>query len=472
MARARWRWLAAPLALSAALVPLNGTASVAVPANVYTQNICVAIWSQPSESSAMLANVADGSELRVTGLSRDGQWYGVELLDEIPAWVPISAVAPAPPATELNSWDGCPFPGTPPGYGNPVSSASGTSALRGAGTIVQPTLLRSSPGKTARVVATLAPGQRATVSAWSGDSDGDVWYLAHAGGTLGWLWAYALRFDAPDPGTHEVNGKPIWAPVAGKGMWVVNYMPRHFDAHALITAAKKAGITHIYLEVATSRDGFYGQHNLDILLPLAHAAGIAVLAWVYPWLGEGVSTVAEDLLLAQQVVSFRTPNGDRPDGIAADIEEDTAPPDVYTYGQVLRQMVGPDTLLVVTTYNPYARMSYPFPEVAANFNVIAPQDYWHDNTYDTFTAASPRALLTLTVATIRAELGGRDFPIEELGMMYDIVPPGNPDGNNPSGAEIAGDLQAAKDFGCIGVSYYRWDTASPDELAAFDSFTW
>jgi hypothetical protein len=471
--RQRWPGIVLAVAIGAAMLA-PAQVQAATPRVVYTLNVCVALWSAPSLDSTMLANVQSGTALRVTGTNSDGSWYSVKLLDEVTTWVPISAVSPDPPQYPAGTDDSCPFPGTLPDSGVTVDSASGTYALQGAGTITLPTMLRSSPGLGARAVADLAPGQRAEVTAWAGDSQGNVWYLAHAGGVLGWLWPYALRFDGPDPATHTVGGQPIWSPVAGKGMWMVNYDLRHMDAASVVQAAKAAGMTHIYLEVATSRDGFYGQRNLNLLLPLAHAAHIAVIAWVYPWLGEGVSTVAEDLLLTRSVLGYRTPSGDHADGLAADIEEITTPPVVYTYGQVVRQMAGPDMLLVATTYNPIARPDYPYPEIAASFNVMAPQDYWHNNTQETFTAQSPRSLLTVSVTAIRAELGGVDYPIEELGQMYDMfnVYDFTPRGNEPSGAEITGDMQAAKDLGCIGVSYFEWAAASPDELDAFATFTW
>jgi len=409
-----------------------------------------------------------GTGLRVTGKNSDGSWYQVAFLGSVTAWVPVSDVGTSPPSDAESSGD-CPFPGVPDTVADPITSAPGPYDMQAAGTTTQPTALRSAPSPTARVTAQVMPGQRAFVTQWGGDGNGDIWYLTHVQEQVGWLWAYALRFDGPDPATHEVNGKPLWSLAAGKGMWFVNYFPRHTDMGTLIAAAKAAGITHLYPEVAISTDGFYGKATLDRLLPAAHKAGITVIAWVYPYL----HNVAADLALTKAVVDYRTPSGDKVDGISADIEERTAAPAVYAYGQVLRQMVGPDTILVVTPYNPQARPNYPYPEVAASFNVIAPQDYWHNNEHTAFTGNSPRSLLLLTITAIRAELGGKFFPIEELGQTYDMFSNDfTPNGTEPSGDEIHADMQTAKEFGCIGVSYFEWQTASPDELDAFDSFKW
>ena len=114
-----------------------------------------------------------------------------------------------------------------------------------------------------------------------------------------------------------------------------------------------------------------------------------------------------------------------------------------------------------------------FEQVRRNRGVAhAADEHALDNGTDHFDATSPRALLTLSITTIRAELGGKNFPIEENGQMFDIVTNSQPGGNEPSAAEITGDMQAAKDLGCIGISFFDWRTASPDELSAFQQFTW
>lgn len=468
----RWRWLRVSIAVLIAviliLVSVTHAKADTVPTIVYTQNTCTLIRSQPNITAPPISDLMGGTGLRVTGQSGDGLWYQVAFLGNVTAWVIVSNVRGTPPAN-ANVDGACTFPNAPDSPSDPITSAPGPFALSEAGTVTQPTALRSSPAMTARVVASIVPGVRAFVSQYAGDANGDIWYLAHVQGQIGWLWAYTLRFDGPDPATYAVNGKPVWSKAAGKGMWFTNYFPRHTDIDALISSAKAAGITHLYPEVAISTFGFYGRATLDRLVPAAHAAGISIIAAVYPYL----KNVAADLAMTRAVVDYRTANGDKVDGISADIEERTDPPPVYAYGQVLRQMVGPETILVVTPYNPRARVSYPFPEIAASFNVISPQDYWHNDRNTTYTPNDARALLLYSIATIRAELGGKVVPIEELGQSFDMLTgDGTPGGAEPSGAEIAADMQAAKEFGCIGVSYFEWQTASPDELDVFNAFHW
>jgi hypothetical protein len=459
------------LALCALVLALPGRAALAqaqtLPAVVYTQFDCVGLFSRPDASSTLLASAIPGTGLRVTGLSGDGQWYHALFLGAMPVWVLAQDVATSY-QTNLPQDNSCPFGPLATIAAQPVGAVTGPFALTAAGTLTQATALRSAPGSSARVVADLVPGQRAYITAWAPDANGDVWYLAHAGGTLGWLWAYTVLCDGPDPATVMVHGAPIWATVAGKGLWFTDYLPHHTDIPSLIAATKALGARYLYVRVAETSYGFYDGAALAKLLPVAHRAGIAVVAWVFPYL----RNVASDLIMSQAVANFRAPTGDRVDGIVADVETRTDAPVVFAYGQVLRQMVGPDFLLVLSSFNPRGRPSYPFAEGAASFNVISPQDYWHASQDATYGPDDARALLMLSITGIRAELGNEQTPLEETGQMYDMFTYGEPGGNQPSAAEVTGDMQAAKDLGCIGVSFFDLRTASPDELAAFKAFSW
>src|SRR5207245_676261 len=122
-----------------------------------------------------------------------------------------------------------------------------------------------------------------------------------------------------------------------------------------------------------SKYGFYARNSLDRLIPAAHAQGIKVLAWVYP----SLDNVSDDVRLSTMVATYRTPTGERPDGLVCDLEENATSGNVYAYGQVLRGILGPDTLLVAAVFHPFTRAGYPYGAVAASWNVLAPMDYWH-----------------------------------------------------------------------------------------------
>ncbi len=232
-------------------------ASADAPAIVWTQYVCTILYAQPSYESAQVSGVIQGTGMHVVSTSANGQWYQVLFLDEVKSWVPATDVAATQPANHYEDPASCLLPGLQLRNNNPILTQPGPTPLQATGTITQLTALMASPDKNARVVTQLAPGMRASVEEWAGDANGDIWYLAHAGGTLGWIWAYAVLFDDPDPATAAVNGTPVWSAASGKGMWLkYNFVPVT-DVNALVQAAKAAGITHLYLQVAESSKGFF-----------------------------------------------------------------------------------------------------------------------------------------------------------------------------------------------------------------------
>jgi uncharacterized lipoprotein YddW (UPF0748 family) len=278
--------------------------------------------------------------------------------------------------------------------------------------------------------------------------------------------------DLPNPATRVVDGRPIWARMAGKGMYGTNYLVHHSDVNALVEAAKKAGITHIYAEVAITQFGFYGQDSLNRLLPVAHKAGIAVIAWIYT----SLNNVGDDARMTELVSNYRTPTGDRADGMLMDIEEVTDSASVYTYGQLARAILGPDVLFVASVFHPFARPGYPYAAIAASFNVIAPMNYWHSRKNRQYSDDAVQRFVSVSIQTIRAAMsiaGGTPLPVEETGQTYDMYSAASTGGlDAPTAAEVTTDLRTARDLGCVGVSLYEWQTATQDEWSAISAYTW
>ncbi len=261
-------------------------------------------------------------------------------------------------------------------------------------------------------------------------------------------------------------------------MWFTNYLPHHSDVAAMMRAAKADGITHVYAEVAISGNGFYANNTLDRLLPAAHAQGIKVLAWVYPTLAD----VGDDIRVSAQVATYKSPSGDTPDGLAADIEGVNADGlldsgAVYAYGQALRGLLGPNELMVAAVFHPYARPSYPYAALAASFNVLAPMDYWHSHSQRVYSPSDVRRFVITSITTIRAAMEvsgvGSQLPIEELGQTYNMFTDdftAGPDA--PTYDELTADMRAAKDLGCIGASYFEWQTTTQAQWSALAEFSW
>ncbi len=436
---------------------------------VYTQSPCVSVSTAPNTSAPLITQLLGGTD--VTSLGTASGWSHVRIWGGMEGYIPTNVLAPTPPARA--SEGNCVFPGVPDPQVDILPHDPGPFPLTASGATNGPATLFAWPSESAAPVSGLAGGVTVSISQWASDVGGRPWYHVAAVAETGWVWAGNIRLSQPDPATHEVNGKPVWAPVAGKGMWFTNYLTRHVDVTKLVTAAKAAGLTHLYAEVAITRYGFYAPISLDRLLPAAHAQGIAVIAWVYPTL----ANVSDDIRMSVRVANYVTPTGDRPDGLATDIEEVLDSGSVYTYGQLLRALLGPNELLVNSAMHPFTHASYSYAAVAASWNVMAPMNYWHSRADHAYTAAEVARFVTISVVTIRAAMlaagVSSPIPVEELGQTYDMYSDdGAGTAHNPSGTEITADLQTARALGCIGASYFEWQTATQAQWQALSAFAW
>ncbi len=468
--------LATLLALAASLLWLGGPAWAARQASTvtttlaFTQAPCAPVHVAPSASSPLITQLLGGTDVSLLDTRTSG-WSHVRIWSHTEGYLPNTALGAKPPA--VASEGDCVFPGVADPKPDALPANDGPFPLTAQAQTLAPTMLYAWPDSAATPQAGMASGAPLTISQWASDGSGQPWYLAHGSAGAGWVESATVRLETPDPATQLVNGKPVWSGAAGKGMWFTNYLTRHSDLTKLMADAKAAGVTHVYAEVAISQFGFYAPLSLDRLLPAAHAQGIAVIAWVYPTL----TNVAADVRMTQQVASYRTPGGDHADGIATDIEEVTNSASVYSYGQLLRGLLGPDMLLVDAALHPFTHAGYPYAAVAASWNVIAPMNYWHSRHTGNYAAQDVTSFVSSSIVTIRAAMQvdgvAHSIPIEELGQMYDMYSQdGAGVGHNPSGAEITADLATAKSLGCIGASYFEWQTATQSQWDALSAFHW
>jgi len=244
----------------------------------------------------------------------------------------------------------------------------------------------------------------------------------------------------------------------GKGMWI--WQPEKTegnDARAIVTRSLDLGLTHLYVRTGSSWDGFYAGPFLDRILPVAHAAGIRVYGWDFPRL---ISTT-DDVDRAAAAVAYRTPGGHHIDGFAADIE--TADEGTHVsieaatdYGTSLRQAVGPALPLVAVVPRPSshtAEISFPYAEVVAQFDAVAPMVYWLNR--------QPGS----DVAGALADLRGFGKPVFPIGQAYDGGAEGGRPGVPPP-AELLTFFEVSYDNGAEGVSFWSWQEA---DQAAFDT---
>lgn len=271
---------------------------------------------------------------------------------------------------------------------------------------------------------------------------------------------------APPPVTTAAPPPPP-APIAlplvvptGKGMWI--YQPEFAeggDPNAIVARAVASGLTHLYVRTGSSIDGFDAAPFLDALLPVAHASGVRIIGWDFPYLDDPAADVAR----AAAVVGYVTPSGDRLDGFSADIETPAekvalTAESAAAYGSMLRDAVGPAYPLIATVPrpSPQRQATYPYAEVTAAFDAIAPMVYWID--------AAPDQ----TVAEAVDYLAAFGKPVLPVGQAYDGSMEGGPPGT-PTPGDIDAFISTAKAHGAAGVSFWSWQHASDDTWSVITS---
>jgi hypothetical protein len=259
----------------------------------------------------------------------------------------------------------------------------------------------------------------------------------------------------------EAVGKALLAPAppnvhgavpTGKGMWI--WQPEKAEggnAQAMVAKAQRFGINYLYVRTGSSKTGFNAAPFLNAILPAAHAVGIRVYGWDFPYLDD----IAADAARAAQAAHYTTPEGHRIDGFAADIEfrsmgVNLSPDTTSYYGYSLRDAVGPAFPLVAVVPRPSPSVtSYPYESVTKMFDAIAPMVYWLNN--------DPVVAVNQTWARL-APLGK---PIIPVGQAYDGFAEGGPPGV-PNRGMIHRFMGAVADHGGTSVSFWSWQHATEE----------
>ncbi len=267
--------------------------------------------------------------------------------------------------------------------------------------------------------------------------------------------AVAADGAAPDPPA-ATAGRTIPAqrgalPV-GKGMWIwLADQAEGGNAQAIVARAQEVGLTHLYVRTASLSQGFYAAPFLDQLLPAAHAANIRVYAWDFPYL----DNVDGDVARAVQAITYLTPDGHRVDGYAADIELQSMGVNITAqtgkhFGVALRRAVGANYPLIACVPRPSPALTqFPYADLVASFDAIAPMVYWLGQNPIDHIAGAVRDL----------EVHGK--PILPVGQAYDGGGEGGPPGVPPRD-ELIKFMQSGDKVGAAGVSWWSWQHADQE----------
>ena len=266
---------------------------------------------------------------------------------------------------------------------------------------------------------------------------------------------------APSPPSDRTIPAQRGALPVGKGMWIwLADQAEGGNAEAIVARAKTVGLTHLYVRTASLADGFYAGPFLDRLLPAAHAANIRVYAWDFPYL----DNVDGDVARAVQAITYLTPDGHRVDGYAADIELQSmgvniTPATGKHFGLALRRAVGPNYPLIACVPRPSPALTrYPFADLVAAFDAIAPMVYWLNR--------DPAS----DIAGALRDLAVHGKPVLPVGQAYDAGAEGGPPGVPPRD-ELIRFMQKGDELGAAGVSWWSWQHASQEAWDAIRDAT-
>lgn len=242
-------------------------------------------------------------------------------------------------------------------------------------------------------------------------------------------------------------------PIAGKGIWVTNFKETPVDVPRTIARARAAGARSIWIRTG-GRQGYYGNQFLPALVPAAHAAGLKVVAWDFPFLSDPVADAER----------ARRAYADGIDAFSPDIEttaEGTyaSARRVQLYLSLVRSYAGRKPVAAtVPRPTPLRRKSFPYKAFVPYSDVFVPMVYWSCN--------EPGKLVEQSLRELGALL-----PVAPAGQAYDMGEEGGRRGT-PTREETLRFLDVAKRGGAIGASLWTIERAGPGQLEALRDYPW
>jgi hypothetical protein len=248
----------------------------------------------------------------------------------------------------------------------------------------------------------------------------------------------------------------------GKGMWTYQWERTEAgSAAAVVRRARAAGLTQIWVRTGSSRSGFYAAPELRALLPLAHAAGIAVVAWDFPYLYDPVADAGR----AAETLAFTAPGGHRIDAFSPDIESGSEGTQgtvrrLSVYLGLVQRAVGSRPLVSTVPHaNSHWWRIYDYRTQVPYVDAFAVMAYWG--------CTEPGAEVQQSVRRL-APLGR---PLHLIGQSYDMGPYGGRRGD-PRGREVWRFADVSRRSGVIGVSLYVWQYATDEQFRALGAYPW
>ncbi|MBV8980109.1 MAG: hypothetical protein JO086_04345 [Acidimicrobiia bacterium] len=267
----------------------------------------------------------------------------------------------------------------------------------------------------------------------------------------------ALPQPAPPPTGRTVGLDAL----AGKGMWLWQFnRSENGNADSIVTKADAAGLSQLWVRVGDSQDGFYAANALNELVPKAHARGISVMGWGFPYLYDP----SFDARWTADALAWRGPRGERLDGFSPDLE--TGSEGVLVTERRLQVYLGqvnaasPDRPVIATVFRPTDRLwsSYPYGAVAPYVDGFAAMVYWG--------CTEPGAAAAQAISRLAALR-----PVHVIGQAYNMADEGGRR-VQPSGDETWRFLDVAHAGGAVGASFWDWQEINQEQWAAMAEYPW
>ncbi|HUR05105.1 MAG TPA: hypothetical protein VM347_21355, partial [Nonomuraea sp.] len=260
--------------------------------------------------------------------------------------------------------------------------------------------------------------------------------------------------DAALPAPVPVLGKARdLSAVRGKGLWVTPWAKTDVDTRALVAQAQRTGVTSLWIRTGGSRQGYYGNHFLGQLVPQAHAAGIAVIAWDFPFLSDPVADARRaHAALATGIDAFS------PDVESAAEGTYATPRRLAVYLSLVRRWAGARPVVATVPRPSKQKSTFPYASFVPYADVFAPMVYW--------SCKEPGTLVRDSVNKLK-----RMLPVAPIGQAYDMGGEGGRAGT-PSHFETLRFLDAARRWGGIGASLWTVEEAGPAQLQALADYDW
>jgi hypothetical protein len=218
------------------------------------------------------------------------------------------------------------------------------------------------------------------------------------------------------------------------------------------------GVRTIFLQVAYNAHGTIVRTGpLDRFVDTAHRLRMHVVAWYLPTFVQ--VRVALDRSLA--AIRYRTDAGQRFDGFGLDIEGtdvkrvSTRLRRLLSLSHRIRRGVGRSFSLAAISPSPYGMREspqywgrprrFPFAELARIYDVIAPMSYF---TYRVQGRSATHDYTAFNIRAVRRISGDARVPVHPIGGL----------GNDASGPEVRGYVQALREGEVTGGSLYDFKT--------------